>query len=226
MLPGVFVTSTGTDCGKTHVSRAIILAMRALQHAVAGLKPIETGCEPEPRDAIALATAAGQPALAKLPELYRAAPPLAPYAVSLQTGAAAPDLIQLARCVQRVAAAHDFTLVEGAGGLLVPVDATRSIADLAVLLDLPLLLVAPNRLGVLSHVLSAYECARARNLHVAAVILTQLEAEGAELATATNAQILAQRLPDPVLEFPHTSSEPAALVEAAHASGLIRLLCA
>ncbi|HEX7481151.1 MAG TPA: dethiobiotin synthase [Polyangiales bacterium] len=224
MSRGLFITATGTSCGKTHVSRAITLAWREQQRSVAALKPIETGCMPRALDATQLADDAGDAALASLPDLYRAALPLSPYAVTLETGQRAPDLPAIAARIRELAAFHDLTVVEGAGGLLVPLDATRTIADLAQLLRYPLLLVAPDALGVLSHVLAAHECARARSLEVAAVILVQTRLDSSDPSPATNQRVLAERLAAPVLRFPHTSNTPTALIRAAHESGLVRLL--
>lgn len=223
--PGIFVTSTGTDAGKTLVSRAITLALRAMQRNVVALKPLETGCQPHPADAVLLAEAAGRPELAHDSALYRAEPALSPYAVTLETGLPAPKLAQLATRVTQLATAGDFLLVEGAGGLLVPIDATHSIADFAALLGLPLCLVVPDVLGVLSHTLAAYESARSRQLPLAAVVLNQTRSES-NASAATNQRILAERLPVPVLRFPHVAANADALRDAAHASGLIRCLTA
>lgn len=199
----VFVTGTGTGVGKTVVTRALAEALRTEGRRVTALKPIETGCDPDPRDAIALAEAAGRPELARLPGLYRARAPLAPHAAALE-GAPPLDWPELLAAL----APHredDPLLVEGAGGLLVPLDRARVIADLAIALALPILVVAPNALGVLSDVLATVECACARGLSVAAVILR--EPASRDYSFATNVDILAGRLDAPILDFPHVGSD-------------------
>lgn len=199
----LFVTGTGTDVGKTRLTLALTLALRARGLPVVALKPLETGCDPEPADAIALAAACGRPELASQPGLYRARRPLAPLAATLE-GEPAPDWDRLVVAVARHRDAPHL-LVEGAGGLLVPIDETRSIADLAVALRLPVAVVARDGLGVLSDTLTTVECARNRGLEVAAVILRR--AADPDGSTATNLDILRPRCGCPVLPFPHLDGD-------------------
>ena len=172
MIPGLFITGVSTSVGKTYVTRGLTRALARSGRWPAALKPIETGADPEPLDAIALARAAGRLELARAPGLYRAALPLSPYAAALETQTAPPEIETLVARIRELAADSDTLLIEGAGGLLVPLDAQRTMAELAVALDLPLLLVARDELGVLSSVLSCAESARIRKLRVAAVILS------------------------------------------------------
>ena len=226
-MRGVFVTGTGTEIGKTVVSRALTLAARRRGLHVAALKPIETGVDPLPLDAIALAKASGDPALADAPGLYRARQPLAPYSATLSGEAPPPSAPDLARATRDAAAGADLLLVEGAGGLLVPLAATTTVATLAQHLHLPLLLVATDTLGVLSHTLTAFEAAQARGLTVAAICLVQRAPE--PLSRATNRQVLLDHLPDgvPVLTFPEVPpAVDGRLAEAAERSGLLDALLA
>lgn len=223
-LRGLLVTSTGTAAGKTFVSRGITRALVQRGQRVAAIKPIETGCAPLALDALALALAAKSEPLAKADAFYRAELPLAPYAVQLATGQAGPDLAAIAAHAHGLRAAHDFVLVEAAGGLLVPIDRVNSMADLAVALAYPVLLVAPDRLGVLSHALTACESARARGLALAAIVLTQLERVPVEPSGETNAFILGERLGIPILRFPWTRDADDALAAAAISCGLLDVL--
>jgi dethiobiotin synthetase len=226
---GVFVSATGTGVGKTLVSTALIHALVRRGIAVAGLKPIETGCVPFPLDAQQLAHASRKPALADLPCWYRAEPPLAPYAVELATGRAAPDCSTLATNIRALGRDFELVVVEGAGGLLVPLDRTRSMADLVAALGLPVLIVADDRLGVLSHVLTTVEAALRRELSVLAVVLNQSSAaDSNDPSAATNRHILAERLELPILIFPQVAPEQlhdaASLALHAETSGLVELL--
>jgi dethiobiotin synthetase len=231
--PGLFITATGTGAGKTFVARGLAAALRAAGHTVAALKPIETGL-PEgaihpSTDAALLARAANRPGLSAgdAPGFYRAAMPAAPRAVSLATGADAPDLERLALAIHTAAAGATAVLVEGAGGLLVPLDRERTIADLALRLDLPVLLVAPNALGVLSHALTACESAERRRLAIAAVVLTELAPPdpASDPSRPHNAAILRERLPCPVLSFPHcANATDTSLAAAAASAQLLGLL--
>lgn len=203
----LFVSGTGTGVGKTFVTRALAAALRERGEEVAALKPIETGCDPDPADALALATAAGRPELASLPGLYRVTPPLAPWAATLE-GQPPLDWDALIAAV----APHrndPNLLVEGAGGLLVPLDERRTIADLVEALDLPLLLVAANALGVLSDTLAVVECATRRRLEVAAVILVAPRTP--DRSMASNIDILDARIAAPVIAFPHVETQTAHL---------------
>jgi dethiobiotin synthetase len=224
-MRGWFVTSTGTNVGKTWVSRALLLGLRAHGVKVAGLKPIETGCAPSPRDALALADASGRATLAHSPRWYRAELPASPYAVELETGFPPPRIEAVVEEVGVIANAHEAVLVEGAGGLLVPLDREHSMADLALALGLPLLLVAEDKLGVLSHVLTAAESAERRGLRIGALILNQaLAVDPEDPSIRTNRTILAERLGVPVLSLPHlTQDDPTALAAAAEQSGLVTL---
>jgi len=231
--PGLFITATGTGAGKTFVSRGLAAALSALGRRVAALKPIETGL-PDPSavpidaatDAALLARACGRPELADAPGFYRAAIPAAPYAVSIATGSAPLDLEQLADAVRAAANGSELALIEGAGGLLVPLDRDHTVADLIASLGLPILLVAPNTLGVLSHALTAAESADRRNLRVAALVLTHLApaSDTSDPSRPHNAAILAERLPFPILRFAHCAdSSDVTLAQAAISANLLSL---
>jgi dethiobiotin synthetase len=224
-MRGLFISSTGTGVGKTFATRGLAAAMHAQGRRVAALKPIETGVvDPERTDAYALARACGRPELGDFPGLYRAKAPLAPYAAQLEGEPALPPLRALVDAVHHAARGSEFTLVEGAGGLLVPLDRRQSMADLIAALGLPLVMVAPNALGVLSHVLTAAECARSRGIELRALVLVDPAEPGHEPSMRTNAQILDERLGTPVFEFPRTEDDDAALAQAASTSALVDLL--
>jgi dethiobiotin synthetase len=222
--PSLFVTAVATGSGKTYISRALTRSATRLGARVAALKPIETGVDPDPLDALALARAARRPELANAPGFSRAALPLAPYAVALESGAPALDLGALTASVHACAADSDLLLVEGAGGLLVPIDRERTMADLALGLGLPLLIIACDQLGVLSSVLTCVESARARQLRIGAVILSQHAALADDPSPRTNQRILQERLPYPVLCFPRCPDDDDALADAADQLGLTSAL--
>jgi dethiobiotin synthetase len=226
MLPGLFISATGTASGKTFITRALAGALRRSGRRPAALKPVETGVQPDPLDAIALAGACGLPHLAGVPGLYRASLPLAPYAAAIETRTPPPDIAALVTRIHELAISvrADCLLVEGAGGLLVPLDATRTLADLAAELALPLLIVARDELGVLSSALTCIESARARRLRIAAVILNACEPHPTDPSPRTNARILRERLDVPVLTFPRSIDDDDALADAAERLGLPGLL--
>ena len=175
-----------------------------------------------------MAEASCRMTLAHSPRWYRAELPAAPYAVELESGFPPPRIAELVTEIDFIAKSHDAVLVEGAGGLLVPLDRARTMADFAHALGLPMLLVAENRLGVLSHVLTAAEAAEHRGLSISALILNQpVAADPDDASVRTNRVILAERLGVPVLSHPHLANEqPNTLSAAADASGLLSLALA
>jgi dethiobiotin synthetase len=224
-MRGLFISSTGTGVGKTFVTRGLAAAMHARGRRVAALKPIETGLtELEKTDAFALARACGRPELAQYVGFYRARAPLAPYAAQLEGEPGLPPLRTMVDAVHHAARGSEFALVEGAGGLLVPLDRRQSMADLVAALGLPVVLVASNSLGVLSHVLTAAESARARGIELRALVLVDPAEPEKELSMRTNAQILDERLGTPVFEFPRADDTDEALAQAANTSALVDLL--
>ncbi len=200
-MHGYFITGTGTGIGKTTFTCELGQALRQLGRDVVALKPIETGVDDQPVDARKLAEACGQPHLADDPHWYRARAPLSPYAAHLE-GEPLPDLRALIDAVHHHASGREMVLVEGAGGLLVPLTREATIADLARELALPLLLVAPNRLGVLSDVLAVHEAAIRRGLSVHAVVLHQLPLDAHDPSLRSNTRILEERLSLPLIHSP------------------------
>lgn len=180
-MRGLFVTGTDTGCGKTTVACALARAARAKGMRVRVLKPVETGCleadgERIPADAMALAEAAGDPR--PVPELcpYRLALAAAPEIAARREGVSIdPDVLQ--RALATAAAEADVVLVEGAGGLRVPIAPGFEMAELALLLGLPLLVVARAALGTINHTLLTLEAASARRLTVAGVVFSHVEPE-------------------------------------------------
>jgi dethiobiotin synthetase len=220
----LFITATGTSSGKTFVARSLAVYLRRAGIRVGAIKPLETGCEPDALDAIKLARACGHPELAEDAAFYRVKPPLSPYAATL-SGATTPDLPGILARVRALSEEYPWLLIEGAGGLLVPLDRERDMADLAAALACPLVIVAPNQLGVLSHVRAVAEAAENRSLVVAAVVLTDVDSTP-DQSTETNLQILRERLSIPVVGFPNCSDDDEVLGDAAEVSGLVEVLFA
>jgi dethiobiotin synthetase len=200
MSRGLFVTGTGTGTGKTTVAASLARALLAQGVDVAAIKPVETGVlGDDPADADELADACGEQALARDPAWFRATAALSPYAATLE-GDPPLDVPVVVRRMREIIDRHRVTLVEGAGGLLVPLDPLRTIADLARAAALPLLIVAPDRLGVLSDVLTTVAAAERADLEIGGVVLCA--ARESDPSSRTNAAILADRLEAPVRRAP------------------------
>ncbi len=177
-LRGCFVTGTDTGVGKTVVVAAMVARLRALGAEVRAIKPLITGLDdppdPEwPPDHELLARAAGcEPAQVILAGF---GPAVSPHLAIELAGVTAPTLQWLAdgvRAVARGAGAGSITVVEGVGGLLVPLGPEADVRDLARVLGLPVVIAARPGLGTISHTLLTLEAARSAGLIVAGVVLT------------------------------------------------------
>jgi dethiobiotin synthetase len=200
-LPGIFVIGTDTGVGKTHVASSIVRALRGTGRRVGAMKPVSTGSIPS-QDAERLAEAVG----GSVP-LERIAPivyeePLAPSIAARRAGkplAHSEVLEQVGRTLHWWSVRADVIVVEGIGGLLCPLAETSTVADLAIVLDFPLLIVARRGLGTINHTLLSVEAARLRSLRIAGLVLNSPEPESGDLAESTCAVELARRLPDVAL---------------------------
>jgi len=222
-MPSLFISATGTGVGKTWLTRGLARSLVRAGHSVAALKPIETGVDPHPLDALAIAGASGAGADSDLPNLYRAAPPMAPYAITLRDDHDPLLMDPILSMIESRAQQVSWLLVEAAGGLLVPLTEHESVADLALRLGYPLILVSADELGTLSHTLTAMESAQRRGLSVAAVVLTR----SAPPDPGSNYDLLTRRLaPTPVLGFRDTEDDDDALADEAERCGLSALVLA
>lgn len=189
---GLFVTGTDTGIGKTLVSCAILRSLRRRGRRIGVYKPAETGC---PRDAegrlygedcrrLLAAADTGQPESSVASALYPI--PAAPL-VSAEAEGAEIDPDSLVRDFEALARDYDAVLVEGAGGLLVPISPGFSYADLAERLGLPVLLVVGSKLGCLNHALLTLAELEHRGLSVVGTVLNSFEGGlDAPHAMATN----------------------------------------
>jgi dethiobiotin synthetase len=177
-----------------------------------------------PLDALAVATACGQPDLGRAEGLYRAGPALSPYAASLVTDTPPADIGALTARIQELSDQYDVVLVEGAGGLLVPIDRHRTVADLAASLGLALLVVTRDQLGVISHTLTLFESATARGLRIAGLVLVSHEPDESSYGPGSNLQVLAELVSVPVLGLGFCEDDDDRLARAVQEAGLLGLL--
>ena len=173
---GIFITGTDTGVGKSIASAAIAMLLRRKGHSVGVMKPVTSGCIERDghlvsEDAELLCFAAGVPLTPDCaPYLLKA--PLAPSMAASKEGVRI-DLQQIKEAYLRLAQQFDFVIVEGAGGLMVPLAGGLLIADLASQLGLPLAVVARPGLGTINHTLLTTFCARNMGLQVKGVIVNR-----------------------------------------------------
>jgi dethiobiotin synthetase len=178
-LPGLFVTGTGTGVGKSVVAASIVAALRARGNAVRALKPVITGLDdaPDPDwppDHELLARAAGCSAAEVA--LVRYGPAVSPHFAAELSGFPI-DPGELVSSLRAAVAGGETMIVEGVGGLLVPISGDYDVRRLAHDLGLPLVIAARPWLGTINHTLLTLEAARRASLEIAGVVLTPWAAE-------------------------------------------------
>ncbi|GAB4558040.1 MAG: dethiobiotin synthase [Haliangiales bacterium] len=187
-----FITGTDTEVGKTTMARALLAAATAAGLDSRCFKPAESGCPSDergalqPQDALALWRAGGQRQDRDSVCAYRFRDPVAPGVAAAREGVSI-DFAVLAQAVDALRAENpDLLIVEGAGGLLVPMGEGRMIRDLARMLSMPLLVVARPSLGTINHTLLTVESARASGIEVAGVVFSAAAGNVDRDAVASN----------------------------------------
>ena len=170
---GVFVTGTDTGVGKTLVAAALARHLQSSGLDVGVMKPVETGVTDPDRpgsDAALLQWAADCSDDPELIAAYRLRAPLAP-ALAAEEESVRIDLAHIVETVRSMSDRHDFTIVEGAGGLMVPLAGGLLVADLVLQLGLPLLVVCRPGLGTINHTLLTVHAARTMGIPLAGFII-------------------------------------------------------
>lgn len=200
-MTACFVVGTDTGVGKTHVSCALLQALAQHHRRVVGMKPVAAGVVPwgegwASEDSIALRAAS---TIAVPPELdtpMLLPDPLSPHIAAARAGVQI-DIAAIVQAYQALSLQADAVVVEGAGGFHVPLSPTETGADLAVALDLPMVLVVGLRLGCLNHALLTAEAIAARGLTLAGWVANRVDPD--MLAPEENIAWLQQRLGAPLL---------------------------
>ena len=212
MNQNYFITGTDTGVGKTHVTAALLAELRRRGLPAAGFKPIACGADGR-NDARTYRQLMGNQVPLDLLNPVYLRHPLAP-SIAARLEGRRIDLRQIAAFYYVLASDFSPVLVEGAGGLLVPIKRNYFVADLARQLDLPVIIVARLGLGTLNHTLLTVRQAQAMNLKVAGVILNDTTGRRG-LAERTNLKAIAELTGVPLLGvMPHGDRGKAAAVRA------------
>ncbi len=183
----LFLTGTDTGVGKTFTTALLTRALRQAGLGTIALKPL---CSGERSDVEILRSASDNAlSLEETNPVWLQAPATPLVAAQLENRTLSLDPLQ--HWFRSLSEKHPSLLVEGAGGWLVPITDTETIADLAARLSLPVIVVVANRLGCLNHTLLTLESIRARGLSCPGIILNHLT-PATDIAQRTNAQILAR----------------------------------
>jgi dethiobiotin synthetase len=186
-VTAVFVTGTGTDVGKTFVAAALVRHLRGAGHAADAVKPVVSGFDPAApaaSDPGILLAALGQPVtLEEIDRIspWRFAPPMSPDLAAAREGPSIDFNALLAFCRKRETACAGSLIIEGVGGVMVPLDETHTVLDWMTALRFPVLLVAGSYLGTFSHTLTALHVLARRNLDIPTVIVSESANPGASL---------------------------------------------
>lgn len=199
MSRGLFVTGTDTGVGKTRVAVAVLRAAVAAGHRAVGMKPIAAGIDRGATmnaDVVALGDAGNIEVASEDRNPYSFVPAIAPHLAAENAGTAI-GLDVIAAAYARLAVRADVVVVEGAGGVLVPLGDRTDMLDIAVRLGLPVLLVVGMRLGCLNHALLSALAIDARGLRLAGWVANRIDPAMREVDA--NVRALAQRLPVPLV---------------------------
>lgn len=203
MPKGFFVTGTDTGVGKTVVSGALLRAMLMAGMRVCGMKPVETGCRREedmliPADGLFLKnlSQSDEPMEHIAPSCLEF--PLAPL-VAAELEGKDISLKKLRNEFEYLSNKYDAVVVEGIGGLLVPIKKDYFVSDLARDFGLPLIVVSTPFLGTINQTLLTLEQARRDGLKVAGVVINHPRPPGGTLAEETNPRVLEKLLHVPVI---------------------------
>jgi dethiobiotin synthetase len=186
-MTAYFVTSTGTDVGKTFVTAGLIRYLRQQNRPVHALKPLVSGYDPsvvETSDPAVLLRALGRPVSAEeitaiAPFRFRA--PLAPDLAAAREGRVLDFENLVAFTHDTVGATDGILFVEGVGGIMVPLDAQHTVLDWMAALRLPVLLIVGGYLGTISHTLTALDVLTRQGLALKAIVVSEGERDAVPL---------------------------------------------
>jgi dethiobiotin synthetase len=202
----LFVTASGTELGKTYVTAALVRAARAAGRSVRVLKPVVSGIdEADPRgsDPAELLAALGEPLdHAGLDRIspWRFLEPLSPDRAAAREGKSIPVDAVTRHCRAALDGPEDVVLIEGVGGVMVPLDSRHTVLDWIRALDIPVLLVVGSHLGAISHALTAAAVLNQTRVPIRAVIVS--ESPVSPMPLDETAAILACHQAAPVITLP------------------------
>jgi dethiobiotin synthetase len=178
-LTAIFITATGTDVGKTFVAASLMRTLQQMGRVVEAIKPVVSGFDPEhpeASDSGVLLDALGLPAT--LQEIERISPwrfraPVSPDLAAQREGLRIDVDAVISFCQDAIEQRQDILLIEGIGGIMVPLDGQRTVLDVMMALQLPLILVAGSYLGTISHTLTALDALFRRDMKLLAIIVSE-----------------------------------------------------
>ncbi|MFZ0610548.1 MAG: dethiobiotin synthase [Xanthobacteraceae bacterium] len=204
-MAAIFITATGTDVGKTYVAASLIRHLRGMGRTVDAIKPVASGFDPAQlaaSDAGALLQALGLRVTEE--EIDRISPwrfqaALSPDLAAAREGRTIDVDSVISFCHTAVERRRDILLIEGVGGIMVPLHGERTVLDVMMALQLPLILVTGSYLGTISHTLTALDALFRRGLQVLTIVVS--ETPGSTVPLPDTVAAIA-RFAEPVIGLP------------------------
>ncbi len=203
MLKGIFITGTDTGVGKTFVASGLLRAFNEMGYKVCPMKPVETGCKVRdgrliPHDGMKLIKASGVKEPLDIINPYRFKLPLAPSVAAELEGVRIHKRKIISTC-RYLLNKYEVTIVEGAGGIMVPIYKRYLYRDLIKELDLPVVIVSRPGLGTINHTLLTIEVAKSRGIEVIGIIINYAVKTKRDPSEKTNPEILSKISGIPIL---------------------------
>jgi dethiobiotin synthetase len=220
MAKGFFVTGTDTGVGKTIITAALILAVSRLGFKTGGMKPVETGCLQKdtmliPSDGMFIKTVAHMEETIDRISPCRFLNPLAPLAAA-EIEKCPVDLEKIRKAYAALSEHHDALIIEGIGGLLVPITGDYFVSNLARELGFPIIVVSKPGLGTINHTMLTVNYAVKEGLTVAGIIINYNHPPEGTLAEKTNPDIIRKISPVPLIGiFPYLKDLEKSTIEKA-----------
>ncbi len=198
MIPKhVFVTGTDTEVGKTRITTGLMAVLQQQGLKAAGMKPVASGCDWvagqwQNEDALAMIAQSNVSLPYSVVNPYAFEPAIAPHIAASRVNNEV-SISEIKQQFEQIKSEADAVVVEGAGGWLVPLNQIETMADLAVALDLPVVLVVAIKLGCINHALLSIESIQQRGLRIAGWVANHLDAqhESAEIIDTLKQHIAA-----------------------------------
>ena len=212
-MSGLFITDTGTDLGKTFVAAGLVRALRRAGRGVAALKPVVSGFDPalaagsDPGLLLAaMGRAVTEAAVAEIAP-WRLRAPLSPDMAARLEGRSVDAGAVIGFCRKVLAATQGVVVIEGVGGVMVPLDDRRTVLDWMTALNLPAVLVCGSYLGAISHTLTALDVLLRHGVTLAALVVSETPGSGVTLQDTVDT---IGRFAAPVVALPRVEAAAAA----------------
>lgn len=201
-----FILGTDTDCGKTHVTCQLIDFLKENQQRVHAIKPVASGCVAGvSEDVLALNTHLGHLSEGDEKRFWRLIRPISPHLAALEEGVALSTHLIAEACQQQPSVDLDYLLIEGAGGLMVPLNAHETWIDFFILTKIPVILVVGIRLGCINHALLTNFAMRSHGIECVGWVANCLAPN--ELAVPEIIQTLTEKMGNPLAIIPFYNAE-------------------